>query len=241
MAEPKAGTPGTLLEKLVLHSPRPSSPSLRACHRARDLTAVFQAVAKEEDVHHYSNEHTNEYVHQKHDDQDNFLISRYFEDQTTTTTSTSVFYLHGAPLSKTFDIWEDNKDSHEWLEDDFLSDAHHTSATRDKENLPPIPSFSFVEPLSSANKDHVCSTNRSHLMELQLRNFVSEVEALWRRSLHTKTKTTNFGKRGGRRNRVIEMAAKANSRSRLPKNRHHHRVNIIFPLNDTRYLYSRHK
>jgi hypothetical protein len=62
MAEPKAGTPGTLLEKLVLHSPRPSSPSLRACHRARDLTAVFQAVAKEEAVHHYSNENTVSFI-----------------------------------------------------------------------------------------------------------------------------------------------------------------------------------
>ena len=58
MAEPKADTPGTLLEKLVLHSPRPSSPSLRASRRARDLTAMFQAVAKEEAVHHYSNELT---------------------------------------------------------------------------------------------------------------------------------------------------------------------------------------
>jgi hypothetical protein len=57
MAEPKAGTPCTLLEKLVLHSPRPSSPSLKVNHRARDLTALFQAVAKEEALSPYSNNH----------------------------------------------------------------------------------------------------------------------------------------------------------------------------------------
>ncbi|KAH8548555.1 hypothetical protein BGW37DRAFT_523324 [Umbelopsis sp. PMI_123] len=240
MAEPKAGTPGTLLEKLVLHSPRPGSPVIKGCCRARDLTAVFQAVANEEAIDHFSNEQMDEYMHQKHDDADDFLIGRYFGDQTTTAT-TSVFYLHGVPLSKTFDIWEDNKDSYDCNEDNFLSDTHSTSTAKDKENMPPTSSLSLVEPLSLANKDHVCSTNRSHLMELQLRNFVNEVEALWRRSLHTKTKTTNFGKRGGRRNRVIEMAAKANSRYRLPKNRNHHRVNILFPLDDSRYLYSRYK
>lgn len=64
MAEPKADTPGTLLEKLVLHSPRPSSPSLKASGRARDLTAMFQAVAKEETIHHYSNKVTVSIIHE---------------------------------------------------------------------------------------------------------------------------------------------------------------------------------
>lgn len=57
MAEPKAGTPCTLLEKLKLHSPRPTSTSLKCSHRARDLTALFQAVAKEESASQYLNEH----------------------------------------------------------------------------------------------------------------------------------------------------------------------------------------
>jgi hypothetical protein len=171
---------------------------------------------------------------QKNDEQDEFIINHYFDDQT------SVIYLHGAPLSKTFDIWEDNKDDNtvcHLAEDSCFSNMCKMSAAaaKDKENMPPMPTFSVVEP---TKKDHVCSTSRSHLMELQLRNFVNEVEALWRRSLHTKTKTTNFGKRGGRRNRVIAMTAKANNRTRAPKNRH--RVNILFPLDD-RYLYSRYK
>jgi len=238
MAEPKAGTPCTLLEKLVLHSPRPSSPSLKVNHRARDLTALFQAVAKEEALSPYSHNHNGKDTYTpacyKKEDQYDLIINHYYDDQANT-----VIYLHGAPLSKTFDIWEDNKDSNDSIcaEDVCFSDIYNMSAaaSKDKENMPPT--MPIVEP-APAKMDHVCSTSRSHLMELQLRNFVSEVEALWRRSLHTKTKATNFGKRGGRRNRVIEMTAKANSRSRIPKSRQ--RVNILFPLDD-RYLYSRYK
>jgi hypothetical protein len=166
-------------------------------------------------------------IYQDDCEDEDVIIDSFYED------SDSIFYLHGAPLSKTFDIWEDNIDAN--AEYCPGTDRNpHTLAEKDKENQPPT-HFSVVQPVVT-KKNHVCSTSRSHLMELQLRNFVNDVEALWRRSLHTKTKTTNFGKKGGRRNRVIQMTAKPNVRSRIPKSRY--RVNILFPL-DGRYLYSR--
>ncbi|KAJ2959788.1 hypothetical protein NQZ79_g4774 [Umbelopsis isabellina] len=235
MAEIKAGTPCTLLEKLVLHSPRPSSPHLRPGYRAKDLTALFQAAAATEEAEYqckttHNGSELNWSVYQDDNEDEDIVIDSFYED------GNAILYLHGAPLSKTFDIWEDNIDANDAEYFSCADWSPHALAEKDKENQPPS-HFSVVQPVVT-KKNHVCSTSRSHLMELQLRNFVNDVEALWRHSLHTKIKTTNFGKKGGRRNRVIQMTAKPNVRSRIPKSRY--RVNILLPL-DGRYLYSRYK